>query len=264
MIKKQSDIDEDLAVLHGTKTTTSSGEDKDAVTTRWKGYMNGDTRLYANWKGSDAGTGANRWVEFRILQVGEHDGDGSAVTFMVTHGLTEALAMNTASTNDAGGCGSTLRQTFKTAGGYIKTGLSELVSSGHVKAVNKEGAINNSGTITTTTTSDEFWIPSYSELYGKDVGYISDGTLENEGTQYAWCQTNVTNPTGTNASLKGNFTRRDGTDPSSFTTYYTWLRTPYYETEDCFVALDPDSGSPDAEDYNSADREYGVPLCFAM
>ena len=264
MLKTQSEIDEDMQVLHGTLSKTSAGKDKAAVTSEWEGYMTNNTHLYTAWNGTDTrSTGANKWVEFRIIQVGEHDGDGSAVTFMATHGLTQTGNLASSSSNTAGWSGSVLRTTLNSASGYLKTGLSDLVSSGKVKAVTKSAITKASGTWADGSTTDEFWIPSYSELFGKDVGYISSGSLMNEGSQYKWCETYITQPTGANANLSNTIKCRDGNDPVSFTTYYTWMRTPVISNTSCFAVLSS-LGQASVDTYHTANRKYGIILCFAF
>ncbi len=65
-----------------------------AVTAEYTTYMqDDDVHLYTKWNAatgeaeSAVTTGKNAYVEFRIIQVGAHDGDGSGLTFMAVHAL---------------------------------------------------------------------------------------------------------------------------------------------------------------------------------
>ncbi len=220
ILKSQSGIDEDMKVLHGTLDKTSAGKDKAAVTTEWEGYMNGDTHLYTKWSGSDAGTGANQWVEFRIIQVGEHDGDGSAVTFMATHALPTAKPMNSSATSVNGWTGSAMYQTMNASGGYVMSGLSDLVSSGNVKKVSKTSTTGSAGSwVTGSTSNDSFWLLSYTEL----TGDFTRQYTTSEGSQYTWLNGGSY---GNDISMK-----RDGlnVEGSSYPTDW-YLRSPYTST----------------------------------
>ena len=219
ILKSQMYIDEDLEVLHGTKAKTSSGKDKAAVTAEWEGYMNGSTHLYTKWSGTDAGTGANQWVEFQIIQVGEHDGDGSAVTFMATHALPTAGQMNTTATSVNGWTGSAMYQTLNASGGYVMNGLSDLVSSGKVKAVSKKSPTGSAGSwVTDSTSNDKFWLLSYTEL----TGDFTKQYTASEGSQYTW----LNGGTYTTAS-----STREGAAPASSGYSADWyLRSPYTST----------------------------------
>ena len=96
--KSEADVKADIKKLEAGDTTT---------TTTWAVYMNSDSgtgdidtiHLYTKWNGVDATTDVDKWVEFRIVQVGEHDSDGSNVTFMAVHSLPTAQAMNSTDTN---------------------------------------------------------------------------------------------------------------------------------------------------------------------
>ena len=238
VIKKQDEIEEDMKVLHGTITQTSAGKDKDAVSAEYTNYMNGkdaegnakEIRLYTKWNGEDAGSGANQWVEFRIIQVGEHlnyssdvnSGDGSAVTFMATHSLPTSKQMNTSSINNTGGwTGSTMHTSVFAEGGYVQTGLSDLVS--HVIPVAKASTAGDWKTWTNTTSQEKFWLISYSELAGEDkVSYFN-----NEGAQYEWCKTNVISPSfNYNPGIAGMDKTRAGSSPADVGNMGWWERSP--------------------------------------
>ena len=276
IVKTQSQIDEDIAVLHGTKAATSAGKDSAAVSAEYTNYMiglsadgttNQEVRLYTAWNGSDAGDGANRWVEFRIIQVGQHDGDGSAVTFMATHSLPTAQKMNDVSLSKSGWSGSVMRATMNDSSGYVMSGLSDLVSA--VKPIQKLQATYDSDTDTwneasLSPTIDTFWLISYSELAGEDTSPITEwGHFKNEGSQYAWCTTYVTAPAEVNPAIAGMDETREGDSPSGCSDTYWWERSPYVFVYNCYFASVTNDGYP--PNYHSpANNLYGVVPCFAM
>ncbi|NMN02209.1 YDG domain-containing protein [Bifidobacterium panos] len=269
--KGQSKVDEDMQVLHGTITQTSTGKDKDAVTAEYTNYMNGkdaegnskEMRLYTKWNGEDAGSGANQWVEFRIIQVGAHDDDGSAVTFMATHSLPTAKQMNDSATNSGGWASSAMRTSVFAEGGYVQAGLSGLKDV--AKTINKVATSGSHGSwVEGSTTQDKFWLMSYSELVGENTAPITSyGWYKNEGSQYDWCRTNaVANFMTSNVAFAGIDKTRDG---SSYSVGYSdvgwWLRSPSGIFSYSFGCVYTD-GCPSY--YSSASDGLGVVPCFAL
>ncbi len=270
--KGQSQIDEDMAVLHGTKAQTSAGKDKTAVTMEYTNYMNGTTkttdgkeiRLYTKWYGNTQdessiyGQPTNQWVEFRIIQVGEHDGDGSAVTFMATHSLPAAKAMNSSGSNAGGWYASDMRGCMTS---YVEAGLPDLASA--VKAVNKRTIYRSSesGPWSTTSansiTSDRFWLLSIKELTGSE---------QDEGSQYAWCKSNSITHAAYNSVIADMNTTRAGNRPYRARLLCWWVRSPntinpYF---DYFYFGCVDSGGRPDINGSSTTNLYGVVPAFAM
>ena len=236
--------------------------------TFWTTLMNQDVRLYTVWNYDEVVTFANRFVEFRIIQVGAHDADGSNVTFMATHALPSGMQLNSDGSSIKGWSGSSLRAAMNTEDGYVMAGLSGLASD--VTPVKKMQATYNTDTSLWNTkaslseTADAFWLLSYSELAGVDN---NTSKFRNEGTQYTWCASNVTQPLSTNTSLEGTAKMRDGkNNPNQVTTgEYWWDRSPYIgagntgKTDFGRVKTD---GSPDW--LGMADVYFGVVPCFAL
>lgn len=93
VVRTQSQIDADVKKMRAGDQATIN---------LYKSYMNGDKyHLYTKWNGSttDMGTNLeddtaeNGYIEFRIIQVGDHDGDGSVLTFQATNGLAQAYSL---------------------------------------------------------------------------------------------------------------------------------------------------------------------------
>lgn len=171
--------------------------------------MNSDNRLYTIWNYDEVVTYANRFVEFRIIQVGAHDNDSSNVTFMATHSLPTAQLMNQGTATDPQGTNaggwekSYMRTTVFGDEGYVQTGLSGLKDA--AVTISKKATSGSSGNWTEgSTTQDKFWLLSFSELAGENTTPItSNGYYKNEGSQYTWCKNNVTAPASKNANLTG-------------------------------------------------------------
>ncbi len=264
ILKTQSEIDEDMEVLHGTKSRTSVGLDKATVASEYTNFMNGrsvdggtaqEVRLYTRWNGAGANDGAIRWVEFRVIHVGEHDGDKSAVTFMATHSLPTGKYMNPYFNND-GGWGSTDMRN-RTIGEFVSNGLKGLESA--AITVTKKATAGRcawpASTWSDSTTDDKFWLLSYSEVFG-EAGYISSGWLRAEGTQYDWCAANVKNPMGSNAAIANlNYTRAGSNLGGSW-----WLRSPIVDNWRYFGAVN----SEGSLNRHYADDTLGVIPAFCM
>ncbi len=265
ILKKQSEVDEDMKVLHGTLDKTSAGKDKAAVTAEWEGYMNGNTHLYTRWYGSDAGTGANQWVELRIIQVGEHDGDGSAVTFMATHGLPTAKPISNDGSNAGGWAASQMRNT--TMIDYVAAGMKDIASS--VLTVNKIATSGNYDDDWTegSVTSDKFWLLSNSEVYGTgdNNSFIGEGYCYEEGTQYVWFAeqgVNAKNGYSSSNSIIEDIYRTRSFTEEPINLYYVgcWLRSPEIDVDDCFgfISVYGSQGN------DSTNLEYSVVPAFAF
>ena len=268
ILKNQTQIDKDMKVLHG-----EDSDAKDAVEQEWTNYMNGksadgttdqEVRLYTKWYGSDAGTGANQWVEFRIIQVGEHDSDGSAVTFMATHSLPTAQSIFGANEkNIVGWSGSTLRVTMNDEQGYVMKGLANLKDS--VKPICKLQATYNAETkwsqaASPTDTPDTFWVLSHNELTG--LGEAWKTVYPPEGTQYSWFEGKVTNGNAANDAIANTDKTRASASPKSSDGTSWWLRTPNISGSSSFGVVKND-GNPYASGQGKYNVRSVVP-CFAM
>lgn len=242
LLKSEGQIKEDMAVLHGTLTKTTAGKTKEQVTEEYTNYMNGknaagtasqEVRLYTKWNGTDVtdDTSKNKYVEFRIIQVGEHDSDGSAITFMATHALPTAAQMNSSATNKNGWTASSMYKTLNQSGGYVMAGLSDLVNSGSVKAVTKKSPTGSYGSWTTTSTStDTFWLLAYSEVVaGGDTNYAD------EGTRYTWF--------ANGGDYKSNLYLTRAASRPTDNAYNDWyLRSPYLSFTNAFGFIRATSG----------------------
>ena len=222
-----------------------------ASASEWTTLMQDNARLYTIWQEDAPLPYANRYVEFRIIQVGEHDNDGSAISFMAAHALPAAQQMNPTSTSVGGWTGSQLYKAIMP--GYVATGL---------RGISPKAVAKKSTTSTTaedwveTTTSETFWLLSYSEVTGSTTPY-----LRSEGTQYAWFADSGIKPTSSNPALAGLPKTRNGGTPASASGLRAWLRSPDVQLGKAFGAIDNGGYPASAMD---ATRYYPIVPAFCF
>lgn len=250
VLKTETQIAEDMEVLHGDKEETISGKSKSELQTEYSNYMNGksadgtadqETRLYTKWNGSDVtdDSSKNKYVEFRIIQVGEHDSDGSAVTFMATHSLPTAKAMSNGNSNSGAWKNSVMKNTYMSETGYVGQGLSSLKAQAiNVTKKTKYGSYGIPGWSDSTST-DKFWLLSHSEVFSPSNYTFPEATQHfgnNEGSQYAWFKAQSVNAEkgDSNVAISGLDKTRAGSSPASAGTTSWWQRSPYLKQNDNF------------------------------
>ena len=191
-------------------------------------YTDG-SHLYTLWNEDAVHVFANRFVEFRIIQVGEHDGDGSAVTFMATHILPTAQQMNASDTSDGSWDKSSMRKTVMSS--YVKEGMRDIASAAlTLEKITTSGSCGN--WIKNSTTEDTFWLLSNSEVFGTgdNNNFIPTYFFE-EGSQYAWFKTQNVHaqvvPVTKNDSIATICPTRSGSFPENYSARWWWLRSPY-------------------------------------
>ncbi len=287
ILKTQAQIDEDMKVLHGEKDKTFSGKDKAAVEEEYAYYMNEksaegtedqEVRLYTKWNtatgesgGADT-TGKNAYVEFRIIQVGEHDSDGSAVTFMATHSLPTAKQMNSTDTNAGGWADSLMRNT--TMSTYVKEGLSDLCTideSTGAKTINKVTTSGSYGSwVENSTTADQFWLLSQTEVFGTAGNTLVPTYFKStEGTQYDWFTAKGVNAKSawdtTNTAIANMNLTRAGINPAgsggSGSGARYWLRSPDVSSSIDFGRVGGSYGNPTS---GGAQYTYSVVPAFSF
>ena len=255
----------------------SSNSQYDRVIEKWNEYYEGDLRLYSTWSGSDASSGTvNSLVEFRILQVGEHDSDGSVVTFGATHALPTAKGMN----NPISGSGQS--GTISNAGGwessemrssvmsnYVQAGLSSSLVSA-MKAVQKVTTSGSYGSwVTGSTTTDTIWLLSCSEVLGTAAqgNTTISGTkqyFKDEGSRYAWFTDQGVNATSGvnsyNIPINALYKTRAASTAAGKTGDYWWLRSPWVDTNNSFGMISSAGGVTG----NISNPSYAVVPCFCF
>ncbi len=207
----------------------------------------GEYHLYTKWNGSDV-TDANskdKYVEFRIIQVGAHDKDGSALTFAATHSLPTAQQMNSERTNAGGWASSAMRKTVFGDDGYVQAGLSGLKDA--AIEVSKAAASDSTGQWKVSATSDKFWLLSNSEVFGDSSEantLIGDGSFKVEGPQYDWFKAKGVNAkddwSTVNSAIEDMWKTRSGSRPAGYYSTFWWLRSPYVGISYLFGGVNSD------------------------
>lgn len=239
-------------------------EDHDAVIEEYTNYMTNDNvHLYTKWSGgttdsSGTAQAANGYVEFRIIQVGEHDGDGSGLTLQAVHALPTASVMNQNPTNASGWAQTALRNTLARIKQGSSTSLYDYFAAGLKKDVKKVSKASNNGAADKenyTTTSDGFFLLSYNEVTGTSQNH----TPKEEGTQYAFFVAKEVKPTADNDVLK--MKTRAGNVAKNASTSTWWLRSPNISNASNFVNV----GVNGAPHYSvTADTLNGVVPAFCF
>ncbi len=183
VVKSMSEVDADVAAIKN---------DDSATIAEYKKYLSDDSvHLYTRWNGSTVDASgesqaANKYVEFRILQVGNHDSEGCNITFQATHLLPEASVMNSDDVN-AGGWGATeLRASMQPGGAIYKNFDSSFTDK--ILTVSK-ASTKGDMSMDKVYSQDKFWILCYSELTGAG----RSGLAGFEGSQYAyWAEKGIT------------------------------------------------------------------------
>ncbi len=189
------------AVMSSVDADIEAIKNGDAETiAKYNSYLEDDSvHLYTRWNGSTVDTEgaqeANGYVEFRILQVGDHDGEGCALTFQATHLLTNCYVMNdeteegrpwydkegkehlSYSTNTGGWAESKLRAELQEGGEIYSNFDTDFTDK--ILTVSKKSSKGDQST-ELTSSDNKFWIPCFSELTGVSIkDFVCD-----EGTQY--------------------------------------------------------------------------------
>ncbi len=181
-IKKTADeLNADVAVLRAGKEANETEYNK--VLAEYTDFMNKDNfHLYTYWVGSTTDSSnkeqeENKYLEFRIIHVGDHDGDGSVLTFQMTHLIPTAYNISDTTTTTNGWAESPLRAKIAEFAAKYETFAEEF------KEIEKKCFVGGSGesSSATTSTKDKFWLTSIYEMIPS-----SDSTAQYEGSQYAW------------------------------------------------------------------------------
>ncbi len=253
-------------MLHNGTTTegyavNSEGKSQAEVSSAYTTLMNNNVHLYTKWHGSTTDASgsytANSWVEFRIIQVGEHSytgstGDGSAITFMATHTLPMAEQMSYPDDTNSGGWAESYLRGW--CNGTVLSNLPNL--SGSILSVNKYNARGSN-------TSDKIWCLSYSELTGATYPNKHPYT---EGSQYSWFVGRVTSSDGDNPAIANNNLTRAGNKPyhGDGDNFDWWTRSAELNNNDSYCRV-LYTGKPNVTGgYNNARFYRGTVICFAM
>ena len=223
--------------------------------------------LYTKWNGEKKAqqgtvTGKDDYVEFRILQVGAHDGDGAALTFQAVHSLPIADAMKDSNTYTGGWAQSDLRTALQENGEIYKKFSTVLTND--IMKVKKKTTTGDKKT-EVTESEDKFFITSLTEVFGS----VEAATAPSEGTQYNYFNVNYKdsnklNVAGNNNALVRGLRSSRATIPSGNTQESVggwWTRTASLNKENSYIVIDHQGNPSNA--YEAKDS-YGVVPAFAF
>ncbi len=204
----------------------------------WKTIMDEDKyHLYTLFKDDSALAYDDRYMEFRVVEVGAHlnssgdvsSADGSTVTFMATHSLPEAKAIYADKediiANPRGWKGSDMQADVMKnyVLGNFEDGFKSMLATVSKKSING----NYSDWGDPTVTSEQAWPMSYIEVEGK----AGTGRAV-EGTQYTWWS-------GKKKAYTTLYQTRSGATPKDMTSDSTgaWYRSLNTETPEGFYYM---------------------------
>ena len=193
VLKTSSEIKNDVASIKAAQGGTVAQE--------YKTLMNDDAyHLYAKWNGETKDSSLlsstdNSYAEFRIIQVGEHDSDGSGLTFQATHSLPTPQVMDVNSLNEGGWGNCDLSSAMNSASGSIYSNFTDGFKSSVLEVEKKYNAGSRNSSIISGN-KYKFWLLSYSELVtagtgrtedrsgGADQNWLTGFNMQGEGSQY--------------------------------------------------------------------------------
>ena len=241
--------------------------------------------LYTKKNGT-SGARENDYVEFRIIQVGEHDGDGTTLTFQSTHAMEkqsqifdgDRYSQVDGDRNWPGWYSTGLQYWhLKDGTGHYYTQFNGGLNNWNlIKNVLKPYEVGGS----VSNTSSKYWVISPSELTDVTGAKGSNGkswetALRKEGSQYAyWRDVIGAKYASPNPAIVANGRKRDGSSTRGTMTetqHHTnvfWLRDSYrgqsftFQDQDTYFATTNLDGSANggSERYDSR----GVVLCFSV
>jgi uncharacterized repeat protein (TIGR02543 family) len=256
--KKYMDETEDPVLLYTTYGSTS---------TDWADATN------------TSGADANKYVEFRIIQVGQHQYDadtthldGTVLTLQATHTLPAAEFMGSGSTNTGGwiSCDGTavvypkLQKDGDIYNRFPSTFTSEMRAD-TTKAFSIGGGTPSSPKTLISTSQDSFFLLSYSEIVGDATDYVTWlPAKDTEGAQYNFFAMQNIKGNDNNSCLEGISNTRAGALPINGHTGEWWLRSSYINIKHC-MQLCSASGNPSD---NNAMRwpcgQFGIAPAFCF
>lgn len=242
--------------------------------------------LYTKRNGYNRGSELD-YVEFRVIQVGQHDGDGTSLTFQSTHAMEQQRQiydgdMFSGTDNNVNWMGwySTDLHYWHLANGtgmYYTQFNGGLNNWNLIKNVPKSYDVGNMGV---STTSTKYWVMSPSELTDVTGAKGSNGvsweaSLRKEGSQYSyWKDVIGAKYQSANPAVVANGKKRDGSSTRgnlTETKHHTnvfWLRDAYrgqsfsFQYQETYFATTQMDGSANggSDRYDSR----GVVICFAV
>ena len=275
IVKTEAQIEKDVKVLQDVSHTVYKKEEFNKVKAEYEDYMINDKYHLYTYYGTGTGANENDFVEFRIVQVGAHESKGdktdgtkysdhSVLTFQATHALPTAYVMNTEASNNGGWSKMILRNTLNNGEIYknFREGFTEDVS--RVVKWSRVGSENKVVSNKVQSSSDKFWLMSYSELVPSVYSSWTNKNMECEGDQYTFWNTGKTlnNYSTANAALVPlGKTRAGGNATSTAATFCWWTRSAYPTNVAYFMRTHTNGG---VYCYSNANVKLPINICFSF
>ena len=255
--KSSTDIKNDVEAIQAGEET---------VISEYESFMENDNfHLLTKWSGSQAEYGEsadathaeNAYVEFRLLEVGNHDdgnGNTDVLTFQATHALPVAAQLYNSNSNSGGWKSTYLYSSLNSTNGNIASKFSaDFIAA--IKSVKKKST-TGSKSKTTAVSTNALWIASRVEM--SSVTYAG---FKDEGQQYDYYASKNISDVSLNPCLQRK--TRAGSTPASSTTKLSgwWERSPRTMDRDSFLYV-KDNGTP--KDVYGTSQYLGVVPCFCF
>lgn len=270
IVKLESEIIDDASTLASGSKTPGYQQ----VYDQYVSYMNNDNyHLYVKWNGSLKDSSGveqseNAYVEFRIISVGQHDQDGTGLTFQAIHCLPSAYVMNDNTSNSWGFEQSKLSSRLLW---YGMTTTSEVYMAGDISTNFDQGFLSAIKTVNKYTSAGgmsqsyryadyKFWLLSYKEITGAKGNFVAG-----EGFQYPYFENLKISPSVENAALCVKTRAQNAPENLSQTKNTWWLRSPYMLDSKSFMVvggLGSGEGNPSNSAYSNS--KLGVVLSFCL
>ena len=252
----RADVETMVAEQNNGKTAADAG----TVLAKYKAYMNeanDEVHLYTAYgsntsawadAGNASGADANKYAEFRIVQVGQHvagssgvSSDDSVLTFHATHSLTSACNLIEPDSGADGWGSSALRAQLQEGGSFYDNFPSEFTSNIN-KTTKAYTTCNASHSV--ANSRDKFFLLSYSELCNSDSTYESHAPkASSEGVQYDYYKNKGVLGNAGNTLLASMYQTRAGASPLNSTAASWWLRSPHMHDTNSLFSVDA-NGNP--------------------
>ena len=241
VLKSTYEINADVGTIKN-EIAEGTADREGSVTNEYKKLMADDKyHLYTKWKGnttdaSDEAQDENKYAEFRIIEVGSHEDDGSGLTFQSVYLFSDAYYMSEDGINTGGWAKSDMRTYLNgtSFAGKFNTAFTDAIVA--VPKVTTEG---DGSSETTEAVTDKLWLTSQDELTG-----YNDSDYAKEGSQYAFyaskqIQLGAQNPVLSRTTRAGNKIMGGSAAGAEFETDSWWTRTPAVSQSALYYRLAP-------------------------
>ena len=196
-------------------------------------------------------------------QTGDYSGKTKAgITFQLKELMKTTKKMNSRLTNSGGWASTNFMYSYLNTTVY---GDLETAAKNAIVTVKKEymPAYNSKDQSTVTTSNDNLWLLSCSEIWSDGVSYTDANSNSKTGYGYAYLKEGEQYQyykTATNGVAYNSANTKLVKSILNGSANYWWLRSPTYNHNDCFCAVNSNGGAG----YDSAANNGGVAFGFSI